>query len=264
MKQITLLNSETWEVLDLENKMKNDDFYYDYLGKNALSSSSIKHLLKSPKKYKYITQYAQPMTSSMMIGWLTHCAILEPQKFEKLIFIDVQSRRTKKFKEANDQNKNVFTIKEREEVERLQDAVYKNEQALKLLTKCEYEVPKIGSINGLAFRGKADVLCGKKIVDIKTTSDIELWDKKKQYVTGSPYKLHYDVQAFIYSSIFDIDYKNFVFLVIDKASLDIGIFECSEEFYNSGREKTYEAISRYQQFFVDGADIDSYTLRGTL
>ena len=52
--------------------------------------------------------------------------------------------------------------------------------------------------------------------------------------------------------------------MIDKGSLDIGIMNCSEEFYNSGKQKTYEAIARYKQFFIDEADIDSYTLRGTL
>ncbi len=261
---MTLLDSQTWEVSDLEKKMIDDDFYYDYLGKAALSSSTIKHLLKSPKKYKYLTKYAQPMTPAMKMGWLLHCAVLEPEKFSKQVFIDVQSRVTKKFKEAEKENKNIFTAKERSETERLQDAIFRNEQALKLLTKCEYEVPKIGMINGIPFRGKADVWCKDRIVDLKTTMDIQLWEPERKYAIGSPYKLHYDVQVFIYCTIFNISYEKFVFLIIDKGSLDIGIKDCSEEFYNSGKQKTYEAIARYKQFFIDGADIDSYTIRGTL
>ena len=261
---MTLLDSQTWEVSDLEKKMIDDDFYYGYLGKAALSSSSVKHLLKGPKKYKYLTEYAQPMTSSMKLGWLLHCAVLEPDKFSKQIFVDVQSRATKKFKEAERQNENIFTAKEKSETERLQDAIYKNEQAMKLLTNCQYEVPKIGIINDIPFRGKADVLCGDRIVDLKTTMDISLWQSERKYAIGSPYRLHYDAQVFIYSTIFNVNYKKFVFLVIDKGSLDIGIMNCSEEFYNSGKQKTYEAIARYKQFFVDEADIDSYTLRGTL
>ena len=249
---------------DLVKQMTNDEFYYGYLGKAALSSSSIKHLLKSPKRYKYITDYAQPMSSAMKTGWLLHCAVLEPEKFSKQIFVDVQSRNTKKFREAAKGKDLIFTAKERSETERLQDAIFKNEQALRLLTNCDYEVPSIGMIEGIPFRGKADVLCGNRIVDLKTTMDIELWDPKKKYVTGSPYKLNYDVQVFIYSTIFGINYKNFVFLVIDKGSLDIGIIDCSEEFYLSGKQKTYEAIARYKQFFVDNVDIDSYTIRGTL
>jgi len=261
---MTLLDSQTWEVSDLEKKMIDDDFYYGYLGKAALSSSSVKHLLKSPKKYKYIIDYAQPTTPSMKLGWLLHCAVLEPDKFSKQIFVDVQSRATKKFKEAEKNNKNIFTAKERSETERLQDAIYRNEQAMQLLTKCEYEVPKIGMINGLPFRGKADVWCGDRVVDLKTTMDISLWDYDKRFASGSPYKLHYDVQVFIYCTLFNVSFDKFYFLVIDKGSLDVGIVECSEEFYLSGKQKTYEAIARYRQFFIDGADIDSYTLRTKL
>ena len=249
--------------------MYDDNFYYDYLGKNALSSSSIKHLLKSPKKYKYITNNAQPMTASMKTGWLLHCAVLEPEKFSQQTFVDVQSRATKKFKEASENNDMVFTAKERFETERLQDAIYRNEQAMKLLTNCDYEVPKIGEIDGMPFRGKADVLCkgnenAGRIVDLKTSMDISLWNKEKRFAMGSPYRLHYDVQVFVYCSIFNISYKKFVFLVIDKGSLDIGIINCSKEFYESGKQKTLEAIERYRQFFIGNADIDSYTLRGTL
>ena len=54
---ITLLNGESFPKKELLEKMMDDEFYYGYLGKNALSSSSIKLLLDSPKKYKYITKY---------------------------------------------------------------------------------------------------------------------------------------------------------------------------------------------------------------
>jgi hypothetical protein len=64
--------------------------------------------------------------------------------------------------------------------------------------------------------------------------------------------------------LFKVSFDKFYFLVIDKGSLDVGIVECSEEFYLSGKQKTYEAIATYRQFFIDGADIDSYTLRTKL
>ena len=72
------------------------------------------------------------------------------------------------------------------------------------------------------------------------------------------------MQVFIYCTLFDVDYKNFLFLVIDKTTTDIGIFEVSEEFYMSGKAKTYEAICVYQQFILEDVDLDSYTIRGTL
>ena len=45
---ISLLNGDTWERDALLAKMTDDEFYYGYLGKNAMSSSNIKLLTKSP------------------------------------------------------------------------------------------------------------------------------------------------------------------------------------------------------------------------
>jgi len=49
---ITLLNGEEWQEADILKKMEDDSFYYGHLGKNALSSSSLKKLLQSPKAYQ--------------------------------------------------------------------------------------------------------------------------------------------------------------------------------------------------------------------
>ena len=98
---ITLLNGEKWDRQELLSKMDNDTFYYSYLGKHALSSSSIKLLQTSPKKYHYITKYGQNETSpALRAGHLFHTAILEPEKYSDIKFIDVQSRNAKKFKDA--------------------------------------------------------------------------------------------------------------------------------------------------------------------
>ncbi len=47
--KITLLDGKTYDKEELVKKAYDDDFYYGYLGKFALSSSSIKNLLSSPK-----------------------------------------------------------------------------------------------------------------------------------------------------------------------------------------------------------------------
>lgn len=61
----------------------------------------------------------------------------------------------------------------------------------------------------------------------------------------------YDVQAFIYCKLFDISYNNFTFVAVDKSTGGLGIFECSREFYESGKHKTYDAIEIYKDFFID-------------
>ena len=164
---IQLLNGEKWDEQELLAKMDDDSFYYLYLGKHALSSSSIKLLQSSPKKYHYVTQYGNEESQALRDGWLFHTSILEPEVFNSQIFVDVQSKNTKKYKEALAEHGKVFTMKEKSDAERLADAFLKNEQALQLITDCDFEVPAVGTIDDLPFRGKADVLGKHGIVDLK-------------------------------------------------------------------------------------------------
>jgi hypothetical protein len=237
--------------------MVDDNFYYGELNTLALSSSSIKLLLSSPKTYKYVTKYGSTETQPLRDGRLVHQAILEPQKFSEQIFVNVSSKNTKKYKEAKEKYGEVYTRSEKENAEKMADAFFKNEQALKQITNCKFEIPAIGIIQGFPFRGKADVIKNNNIVDLKTTTDIR----------GFPYsakKYSYDVQCYIYCQLFNITYENFKFVVIDKGSLDIGIWNCSEEFYLEGKRKTINAIQIFEKFFIEGEDIDNYIIEGIL
>ena len=254
---IQLLNGEKWDKQELLKRMDDDSFYYGHLGKHALSSSSIKLLQSSPKKYYYVTQYGQAESQALRDGWLFHTSILEPDVFNSQIFVDVQSKNTKKYKEALAEHGKVFTMKEKSDAERLADAFLKNEQALKLITDCDFEVPAVGEIDGLPFRGKADVLGKHGIVDLNTTTDIRAFPYSAK-------KYGYDIQVYIYCQLFNVPYTEFQFIALDKGTLDIAIYDVSEDFYLEGERKTLEAIDRYRMFFIDNADLNSYTLRGTL
>lgn len=254
---IQLLNGEKWDEQELLAKMDDDSFYYGHLGKHALSSSSIKLLQSSPKKYHYVTQYGNEESQALRDGWLFHTSILEPDVFAAQIFVDVQSKNTKKYKEALAEHGKVFTMKEKRDAERLADAFLKNEQALRLITDCEFEVPAVGNIDMLPFRAKADVLSKRGIVDLKTTTDIKAFPYSAK-------KYGYDIQVYIYCQLFNIPYDDFKFIALDKGTLDIAIYDVSEEFYLEGERKTLEAIDRYRMFFIEDADLNSYTLTGTL
>lgn len=257
MDTIELLNGELFRHDELLELMKNDEFYYGYLGKAALSSSSIKLLLDSPKKYKYVTEYGSQESNALDAGWLFHTAILEPDVFEKQIYVDVQSKNSKAYRLAKEEHGKVYTIKQKRDAERLADAFLRNEHALQLITNCEFEVPAIGMIQGYPFRGKADVLDSYRVVDLKTTSDLKAFPYASR-------KYGYDVQVYLYSELFNKPYEEFKFIAIDKGSLDIGIYDCSEEFYNSGKDKVTKALETFETFFINGADLDSYCIKGTL
>ena len=254
---ITLLNGETFKEENLLELMQNDEFYYGYMAKAALSSSSIKTLLSSPKTYKYVLDYGSSESQALRDGWLFHTAILEPHVFEEQIFVDVQSKNTKAYKEALAEHGKVFTQKEKRDAERVADAFLRNEHALKLLKNSEFEVPAVGMIDGYPFRGKADIFGNGKIVDLKTTTDIKAFPYSAK-------KYGYDVQVYVYCQLFNVSYEDFKFAVIDKGSLDIAIYDVSEEFYNEGKRKTQQAIETFETFFINGADLDSYYIKGTL
>ena len=255
--KIKLLDNKYYDKTELLKRMEDDNFYYGELNTLALSSSSLKQLLSSPKTYKFSLKYGSGDSAALRAGALFHWAILEPEKFASQKFVEVQSRNTKKFKEVQEEFGTAFTAKERGEAERLVDAFYRNEHAKELITKAEFEIPAIDNVLGFPFRGKADVLATNRIVDLKTTTNIKDF-------SWSANKYGYDVQCYLYCNLFNKDYKDFYFLVLDKGSLDIGIFNCSEEFYYRGEEKVEKALDLYNKFFIEGADLDNYCLTGEL
>lgn len=259
MKNIDLLDGSTEKQTDLLNKMHDDNYYYGELNQKALSSSSIKLLVDSPKKYHFVQTYGNMETQGLRDGRLLHTLILEPEKFDQFHFVEVASKNSKAYKEAVAEHGTAYTSKEKGDAERLADALLRNEKAQQILSGSEFEVPQIGKINGYAFRGKADIITkGGGICDIKTTTDIKAF----KY---SANKYGYDLQCYIYCQLFDVNYFDFKFLVLDKSSLDIGVFEVSEEFYLRGKEKTELGISRYQEWFENKeADLDNYYITDIL
>ena len=254
---ITLLNGEVWGKEEILAQMYDDTFYYGHLGKHALSSSSLKMILKSPKTYRNVTKYGDPNGDSpaLAAGKLAHWMVLEPHKIDELHFVDASTKNTKIYKEAKEQYGEVFLTKERSAAERLTDAIFRNEAALQLLTDSEFEVPEIAMLNGLPFRGKADIIQGDTIIDYKTTAELSGFK-------WSADKYGYDLQAYMYLRLFNK--KKFTFLVIDKASTDIGIFETTDDFIAKGEQKFIQAVDNYKYFFQDGNDLDQYVMRGIL
>lgn len=258
MDNITLLDGQEYDRKPLLKKMGDDSFYYGELNKIALSSSSLKLLVDSPKRYHYVSRYGMTESQGLRDGALLHTLILEPNKFEQFHFVDVASKNTKKYKEAVAEFGTVYTSKEKADAERVADALLKNEEALKLLSYSEFEVPAIGEVMGMPFRGKADILGESRICDIKTCSDIKAFPYSAK-------KYGYDIQVYLYCNLFNIDYKDFKFLVIDKGSLDIGVYDISERFYYQGEEKVAYGIEVYKDFFQDKEpQLDDYIIKGTL
>ena len=105
----------------------------------------------------------------------------------------------------------------------------------------EYEVPMITELFGNQWKGKADIVNHNEglVIDLKTTGDIDRFK-------WSASKFNYDSQAYIYSKLFGYE---MLFIVIDKTTHQIGMFDCSPEFYQRGEDKVSKASEAYDLFY---------------
>ena len=110
---ITTFDNKQWNKEELLANMYDDSFYYGYLGQNALSSSSIKTLIISPKTYYFTKKYGSGETQALRDGKLFHTMILEPEKLNDIIFVDAATKASKEYKLAKETGKEVYTKSEK-------------------------------------------------------------------------------------------------------------------------------------------------------
>jgi len=231
---------------DVLEKLRDDAQYYGAFGKQYLSNSDIGTLLSNPSDFGVSRADNQAFAQ----GRLFHQLILEPQKAEDWKFVDVSSRNTKAYKEFVAENNLEFALLEKENlhIRNLVDVMMGNMDFYDDIRHegNEYEVPAVGEIEGLMWKGKADIVHPEMLIDIKTTSKIS--DFK-----WSARKYNYDSQCYIYQELFG---KPLVFYVIDKTNNQLGIFRPTEEFVKGGRDKVKRAVEVYNKFFSKDATDD--------
>lgn len=221
-------------------RLKNDEDYYGDFGKQFLSNSNIMTLLTNPAALRD----PNPSNINFLIGGYFHTAILEPDKLKKYKIVQSSTRNTNVYKEMSG-GEMCLLQHEVDTLEVMIDKVLANEVCRGLIrgNNVDYEVPGIAEISGQMWKGKADILnhSEKLIIDLKTTSNI--LDFKY-----SAKKYNYDSQAYIYKHLFGYD---MVFMAIDKNSHQIGIYDCSEKFLETGKEKVEKAVEAYELFYND-------------
>jgi hypothetical protein len=236
--------------------MYDDSFYYGYLGQHALSSSSCKKLIESPKAYATSLTEGSPDSQALRDGRLTHLCVLEQHRLDEFTFVD-GTKASKNFKlTAEELGKDlVYTNLELNKAQKIAEAVLANEEAAALLSGCEFEIPAIGEFMGLPFRGKADAKKGTTIIDLKTTANIQDFEYSAK-------KYSYDLQAALYLDLFDAD--DFIFLVVDKRTLDVGVYTITAGFVDSGLQKLQVATDAYKNYIMSDYDLEQYTFYGEL
>ena len=235
-------------------KLRDDKHYYGKFGKQFLSNSDISTLLSNPLGLGR----DEKSSSAILVGSYFHTALLEPDKLKNFRVIAAASRNTKVYKDKSE-GKLCLLQSEVDNIKLMTDKINQTKICEDLIrgNQIKYEVPNIVEIDGNMWKGKADVVNHKEdlVIDLKTTADINKF-------RSSAFRYNYDSQAFIYKEMFGYD---FIFMAIDKTTKQIGIFECSEEFLNSGYMKVKNAGKIYELFYKDkDFDPNQYFISETL
>ena len=235
-------------------KLEIDQHYYGEFGKKFLSNSDISTLLTNP----LALGKQQEKSPAFLVGGYFHTAILEPDKLKNFKIIQSTTRNTKAYKEISD-GELCLLQHEVDQIELMTDKVLSNDVCRDLIRgiNVEYERPGVTELEGLAWKGKADIVNHDErlIIDLKTTADIN----KFKY---SASKYNYDSQAYIYSKLFGYE---FLFIVIDKTTHQIGVFDCYPEFYNRGEDKVKRASEQYKLFYQsENFDPNQFFINQTL
>ena len=241
--------------IEIVNELKDDAKYYGEFGRKYLSNSDISALLNNPLDFKKPSK----QIPAFLVGGYFHTAILEPDKLKKYKVIETTTRNTNKYKEISE-GELCLLQHEVDQIELMRDKMMTNDIVRDFIQgpgKIEYEVPGVEEIEGNFWKGKADIVNHNEqlIIDLKTTGDINKFK-------SSAYRYNYDSQAYIYRKIFGYD---MLFIAIDKTTHQIGVFDCSDRFYESGLNKVKKATEAYELFFkTEGFDPSQYFFNQTL
>ena len=231
--------------------LKDDSNYYGKVGQQYLSNSDIYSLLKNPRNFR-----KKEKSLALIEGGYFHTAMLEPHKLKEYSVMDVSSRATKGFKEyIKDNDLHPYDVLLTKEVEKINTWVDAMKSNFVMYTDIYaegnvYEKPAITNMFGVDWKGKADIITQTRVIDIKTTGNV---DKFK----WSANDYNYDSQAYVYEQLFG---KPVEFYIIDKTTLKLKIAKPSPETILRGRDKVLKAIEVYNKFFAEDSaeDITQY------
>ena len=227
---------------EIIERLRIDEDYYGKFGQQFLSNSNISTLLKNPMALRDQT----PDNPNFKIGGYFHTAILEPEKLKSFKIIEATTRNTKQYKEISG-GEVCLLQHEVDMIEKMVEKMMANDICRDLiqplLGNVQYEEPGTVRLYDNIWKGKADIINHdeKLVIDLKTTGDIDKF-------RWSASKFNYDSQAYIYRHLFGYD---MLFIAIDKNTHQIGLFDCSPNFYKSGKEKVEKASEVYDLFYKD-------------
>ena len=209
--------------IDVIERLKDDEEYYNGIGQNYLSASILKHYYNNILPYRRKEGFIHPLS----FGDAVHKSVLEPLKYEELYFAPIGTP-------------NALTMADKAHSDFLRDCLTAHPEVNAILEdgNNQFEVPFIGEFDGVPLKCKCDIIGDTMNYDIKTTGNLEAYDYT------APNLWHYDISAYQY---FLLTGRLMTFIVVEKNTGKIRIVTPTERFYNEGRRKWWYAIKNYKK-----------------
>lgn len=258
----------------MKNFNDDEEYYGDW---EYTTNSQLGYVKRSPAYYWKMRNGAKIDGAALRFGSLVHTMVLEPEKVkENFVMFNpderpeadkgMTSKINKDWKMQMDLDckmgrKTLMTMDQMKLALTLQEKLYACPEVMEVLNNCETEVPKTWiDLNTMSkCKGKADIVMnnGLTLVDLKTTGkDVKDFER-------SAYNFNYHRQAAFYMDGFGA--TEFVFIVIESnAPHQIGIFNCSEDFIDKGRQEYIELLEQKQDHCESAEIANEYIIKGEI
>lgn len=236
--------------LGINNGFSNAEYHAD---KEFLSSSSLKLLLESPKKFydEKILGLGKPLEGAFLDeGTLTHSLILEPHTVATdFVFFDGMRKQGDEYeawKARQPKNKIQMSKPQRMRCDLYVEAYKKCKTAVELIKGGLAEHTVCVELQNVKIKVRCDYINIEQgyIVDIKTTGKPADLESFKYTIQDYGYEL----SAALYLEAIEKHYGkkfDFFFLVLGKKDLVCEVYKLSERTRAQGRKKVYTALELY-------------------
>jgi len=257
------------KVISRKLDLTNDEYHNSDEYKNYISASGVKKLKKSPLHFK---EEKTTETDAMTFGTAYHTFILEPELFEKEIYVFNPLKRPEPDKTFGSklnsswknniylQNETVISMDDFEQIKAMKERLFSHRYIRMLFRNGEAEKSIMSECitfedKPIKIKIRPDYLKEKKriIVDLKTTTDASELGFQKNAAN-----LDYHIQSALYKDIIEqSDEKNlswsFIFVAQEKTPpYAFGIYEASNQFISQGRYEYEQLIMLYQHCMESG------------
>lgn len=223
--------------------LTDDEYYGDW---EYVTNSQLGYLKKGREYYEMMKLGSKIDSPALRFGNLLHTLVLEPKTYQDKFVVfnpedrpepakSMASKLNKAWKETVENREGiVINLEQYNRALAMRDKLLRHKEITDILDNSTKEVANswVDFNTMINCKGKADIVVngGDMLVDLKTTS------KPITEFRKSAYRYSYHRQAAFYLDGFNA--KEFVFIVIEtNAPHQIGIFRCSDNFIEQGREE---------------------------